>query len=136
MKKSNLNLATHSLVCVHCGKNLLDDIGMSMINIQTDCEDKIVSFKPCCKGKCDNIIKNQFEMYNDGWKELSDLVNPVGYLTYLMAVLNNQHEGKGFANDEAFNDFKQLMISLYPYVVRDMDESEQEKAMIISLFNM
>lgn len=124
MKKANYE--ADEIVCSHCGKKLMENVGMSMISIVSNNDGKVVAFNPCCKGACDKALKIK-GMSND-WKELGELANPYGYLKYFMAVLNNEHEGGVFANEESFDNFKSLMISLYPYVTRDLTESEIESA--------
>lgn len=129
IKKSNIFDDKVELKCLHCGKNLLEDAGLSMVQIITDENDNIVRVNPCCKGKCDKALLAQLpKQYNDGWKELSTFTNPYLYLKHVMSMLNNLYDGHKFANEQAFENYKNLLISTAPYVMRNMNSGEEESA--------
>lgn len=132
MKKSNVISNPDELKCKICGKNLLDNPGMSMINIVENINtNKIISVSPCCKGKCDNYIQNKARANEvSGWKDLSDFTNPYLYIKHIMSVFNSMYDGVGFENKEAFEAYKDLLIKIYPFVTRDMTEEEIQSAML------
>ncbi|WP_207637638.1 hypothetical protein [Clostridium thermobutyricum] len=51
-----------------------------------------------------------------------------------MSVLNNMYAGIGFANEEAFEEYKSLVIICYPYVTRDMTEEETKSCEMSFMF--
>ena len=59
MKSSNIFTSKCELKCASCGKDLLENTGLSMVQIITDKNGNIVQFNPCCKGVCDKqLLKN------------------------------------------------------------------------------
>lgn len=126
MNKSNVFEKEEKVLCENCGKDLMLDPEMSMVQIVDDMTTKkITRIVPCCKGECDNLLKLRLEENeSDGWKDLSEFINPILYLKHIMSVLNNMYDGIGFANEEAFEEYKSLVIRCYPYVTRDMTEEE------------
>ncbi len=135
MKKSNVYGEARPIKCSVCGKDLMEDMGMSMVNIIQNIEtDKIVSVRPCCKRQCDHIISKDAKNGEiSGWKDLSDFTNPYLYLKHILSVMNNMYSGKGFENQEAFESYKNLIIDMYPYVTRNMDEEEKRAVQIDSI---
>lgn len=126
MKASNIFSNSEPLKCFNCGKALMENIGTSMVLIATNKENRITKFHVCCKGECDDTLKSQFTFdESDGWQELSDFFNPYFFIKYIMAIMNNMYEGNGFANKEAFESFKDVIIKCYPYVTRDLSEAEK-----------
>jgi hypothetical protein len=130
MKRSNVFSNSKELTCKVCGKSLFEKPGMSMINIIMNTEtDKIVSVVPCCKGKCDKSIKaNKNEV--SGWKDLIDFTNPYLFIKHVMSVFNSMYDGEGFENKEAFEEYKDLLLTIYPYVTRDLTDEENESAIL------
>lgn len=130
MDRSNVFKDFVDVKCSVCGKALMDDPEMSMVNIIQNVETrKIVHIKPCCKGNCDKIISKVAKKGEiSGWKDLTDFLNPYLYMRHVMAVLNSMHEGCGFDNSEAFEDYKNLVLNVYPYITRNMTDDEKEAA--------
>lgn len=136
MKKSNVFTNPKDVKCVVCGKNLIDDIDMSLVNIIQNMEThKIVKVCPCCKGSCDDKIERTAkENEISGWKDISDFTNPFLYIKHIMSVMNSMHNGNGFDNQAAFEDYKDLVLKMYPYVTRDMEEKENKRAILDNQF--
>lgn len=126
IKKSNIFTKESELRCIRCGKNLLEDVGLSMVQIVTDKDGNIVQFNPCCKGSCD--VLQLPKGCSDGWQELSTFTNPYLYLKYIMSILNNLYNGHKFTNEQAFENCKNVLIALAPYVMRDICDSEKQNA--------
>lgn len=130
MKISNVYSNQSEIKCSVCGKDLMENPQMSMVNIIQNLDtQKIVSVKPCCKGTCDKIIEKTAKVRElSGWKDLTDFLNPYLYMKHIMSVLNSLHDEEGFENKEAFEDYKALVLNAYPYVTRDMSDEEKQSA--------
>lgn len=129
MEKSNIFDDANGVKCVYCGKNLMDDVHRSMVQLITNEQWQITKVYPCCKGTCDKqLIKGMQKGESDGWQELSQFTNPYLYLKHIMSVMNNMYEGTGFANKQAFEDYKKLIIECYPYVARNLSDGERQSA--------
>ncbi|MBQ8662329.1 MAG: hypothetical protein IJ471_00565 [Eubacterium sp.] len=130
MKKSNVFSNETAIKCSVCGKDLMLDPEMSLINIVQNMDtQKIISVKPCCKGRCDDIIQRSVKAREvSGWKDLTDFLNPYLYIKHIASVFNSTYTGAGFENQEAFEDYKKLILSTYPYVARDITEEEKNAA--------
>lgn len=134
MEKSNIFSNNETLKCVVCGKNLMDNIKMSMVQIITDENDQIVRVLPCCKGECDHRLQDEIKDYEgDGFRDLSTFINPYLYIKNLMQIMDRMFEGKGFANQEAFDTYSDLILNCYEYVSRNLNEEEKEAAKKITL---
>lgn len=132
MEKSNVFSNQSEIKCSVCGKSLMDKPSMSMINIIENINtNKIIAVKPCCKGKCDKIIEKTAKTNEiSGWKDLTDFLNPYLYMKHIMAVFNSMYDGEGFENKEAFEDYKDLLLNVYPYIARNISDEEKESAII------
>lgn len=126
-----------ALVCANCGKNLFEDIEMSIVVFVRDRNTgDIVDIYTCCKGECDKILKNARarRIGVDGWKDLSDFVNPTLFLKHIMSMMNNMHEGVKI-KDEAFENYKNLILSVAPYVMREPSEKEKKEAIYDNMYS-
>ncbi len=132
MKKSNVFSNPRTINCSVCGKDLMEDPGLSLVNIIQNIQTKkIICVKPCCKGKCDKIVSGNVKQGEvSGWKDFSDFTNPYLYLKHVMSVLNSMYAGEGFENEQAFEDYKNFLIDMYPYVTRELSEDEIRAAVL------
>ena len=132
MLRSNIFENEEELVCEVCGKNLMDNIDMSLINIIQNVEtSKIVAMKPCCKGKCDEIIRYSAQNGEVSvWKDLKDFSNPYLYIRHVMAVMNSMYHGKGFENRVVFEEYKKIVLKMYPYITRNSSRAEDRRSAI------
>lgn len=129
MKASNIFTDPEDLTCAYCGKNLLEQVSLSMVLFVEDKQERIIAVKPCCKKECDHRLREDYHGFDtDGWRELSDFLNPYTYLKHIMSVMNNIVEKELFLDENAFEDYKDLIAKCYPYVARDMTEAEKEDA--------
>lgn len=134
-KKSNIYTDELVVKCTCCGKNILQDIGMSMIQIVTDDNDNIIKFNPCCKGKCEKSLRSSVpQNCSSICKELSTFTNPHLYLKYSMRTYNKMYEGKKFIDKQAFENFNNTLINMAPYVMRDMTEDEKQTVILGNSF--
>lgn len=134
MEKSNVFSNEEVIRCEICGKNLMDNVDMSMVQIITDEEDKIVRVIPCCKGKCDKILQSKIkDSEGNGFRDLITFVNPYLYINNLIEIMDRMFEGRGFQNQEAFNSYSSLILNCYKYVSRDLSKEEIELSENINL---
>ena len=136
MKKSNVFDENNEIKCAICGKNLIDNINNSMVNIITKTDtNKIASVIPCCKGKCDNKITSNINTNEvSNWQEFSTFTNPYLYIKNFISAMNLIVDNKGFDNRKAFEDYRSLLINTYPYVSRDLTEKEIDSSNSDNLF--
>jgi hypothetical protein len=131
MEKSNIFGDTEGVKCACCGNNLMENVNLSMVQIITNAQRKITKVYPCCKGSCDKqLLRGLQHGEHDGWQELSQFTNPYLYLKHIMSVMNNMYGGTGFENQQAFDDYKNLLIQCYPYVARNLSPAEIQSAQI------
>lgn len=129
MEKSNIFSNDESLKCSCCGKGLMENVNLSMVQIITNEDGLITNVHPCCKKACDKqLLRGLKPGEDDGWRELSEFTNPYLYLKNIMAIMNNMSEGKVFANEQAFEDYKDILIKCYPYIARNLSNAEIQSA--------
>lgn len=129
MEKSNVIEGEIKLSCINCGTNLLENPRMAMVQIINGINGDITKVQPCCKGDCDKILLRELSQgEKDGWKELTEFLNPHLYLKHIIAMFNNMYAGVSFSNEQALENYKNLLINCYPYVSRNMNRSEDESA--------
>jgi hypothetical protein len=54
---------------------------------------------------------------------------PTLYLRKVMSFMNRIHSGKKF-DENAYNEFKEIMIRAFPYVARHLTEAEKEQVSV------
>ena len=90
----------------------------------------------CCRGKrgCDHILVDQRrgDGYNDEWEDIFDLRIPTMYIRRVMASLN-QIYGEYEYTPEAFEASKELLITLFPYVARNLTQKEVQRVMDLGI---
>jgi hypothetical protein len=125
--------ATHSnLNCHNCGKNLLDPKPGGVVVIwehhDHGVRDRVARVYWCCRGNCDHELRARYgrEDLIDGWEDLKDIAIPLVFAKWIMAVMNELQRGKEYA-PAAFDQIKQLILSIYPYVARNSTEQENER---------
>ena len=136
MEKSNVYSSNTEIKCSICGKDLMEQPEMSLVNIIQNLDtNKIVSVKPCCKGKCDQIIEGTAKRRElSGWKDLTDFMNPYLYMQHIMSVMNSMQKAEGFENQDAYEEYKNLLLNMYPYITRNLSEEEKEEAIMSNAF--
>lgn len=131
MEKAKVFYNSETVKCANCGKDLFKDVSLSMVQLVVNDKDMITRVVPCCKGECDRRLErllNRDEI--DGWKDFEIFINPYLFLKHITSIMNRMYEGRGFENKEAFENYKNLVISCYPYVARNMTETEIKSARI------
>ena len=84
-----------------------------------------------CKGICDDLVSRRVMGRHSYtlvpfWEDIPDFCIPLIYLKYVVGHLNRIREGESWS-DEAFEKFKTLLITVYPFVVRDVSGSEDDR---------
>lgn len=126
-----------ALLCKYCEKNLLLPEPHGNVVIWTTLsasEEHTKHLYWCCKGHCDRELNEQFrrEGLVDGWKDIQDLVIPAVYIQWVMGTINILHSGTTHSI-EAFDSSKELFLNLFPFVSREVTESERERIKILAM---
>jgi len=82
-----------------------------------------------CAYKCDEQIEASLNKagLTSGWACISDLVIPIEFLRYVLAVMNRIRDGKDIYTDEAFKKQKAILIALAQRVIRATTEGERAR---------
>lgn len=125
------------LNCKVCGKDLLMDLFTSrqsgiVVHTSTENPDGTACCKAVyavCKGDCDeNIERREHQRGNaSGWNCLDDLTIPVEFLRYVLAVMNKLQSGGRFYTSEAFDQERELIMTLSQRVLRYTTEEERQR---------
>jgi len=92
-----------------------------------------------CKGNCDDEeARRQRELgRTTSWKNLGDIATPIEFLTHTFAVMNVLRDGSHVYSEQAFQQEKQILISLAQRTLRSTTDEERKRsaqlAMIRSL---
>lgn len=123
------------LTCLYCKKNLLKPKPRGIIVVWTSVPTDDQSEKKhtehvywCCKGLCDKALKAKFRQKGliDGWEDIPDLIIPLVYIRWLMAMLNEFKGGMTYS-DDALKNSKTFLLNLFPLVSRHMTAGEKER---------
>lgn len=133
--------------CDYCGKDLLTvREGIFVILQERESykldkagnkytEDKDVYFS--CKGKCDRILENRYRnkaLWSGGWEDIDDLMIPTLFLQSLMTYINQLFDQE--ITREAHEKMKQLYISVFPHVARNLTECEKSRVKSLMEFGL
>lgn len=125
--------ATHpSLNCRHCGKDLLAPKPSGIVVIWQSRGDRgkkhVDDFYWCCKGHCDEVLRSlpREKGLVDGWEDIPDVAIPLLFARWVMVTLN-EFQGGDTYSPEAFDQLKEFMLSIYPYVARHPTRREIER---------
>lgn len=129
MKKSNVFTKVRPIICSVCGKDLLQDMDNAVVIFTRNTDDKIESVYSCCRNPCDLKCQSMIGKETE-WVDLKDYANPQIYFRKIIAIMNAMNRKKLFENEEVFEAYKNILISMYPYVSRDIDREEKMKANI------
>ncbi|WP_157198087.1 hypothetical protein [Methylomonas sp. DH-1] len=64
--------------------------------------------------------------YIDGWEDIPDVAIPLVFARWMMTPLNQLNSGHTYS-PEAFEQLKEFILSVYPFVARDATLKEQER---------
>lgn len=126
-----------SLKCRVCEKELLEqeDNGIIQIwqKIRSDYESEpehIEFVFWTCRGHCDDVLRHYIHDKHpkviDGWEDISDVMMPTIFIKWVMSIMNKQRRGTLYS-DEAFQELKQFLLQIFPYVARHLTTKEKSR---------
>ncbi len=122
------------LECGYSGINLLQPKPQGIIVLiedpaNTEYKKYIVDVYWCAKGEPDRVLeyKARAKGFYTSWEDIPDIIIPRFYLKWCLSLANQIRDGWGYS-DEAYEKIKRFLIALYPYVARDVTDSERERA--------
>jgi len=127
------------LSCCYCSKSLLLPKPHGIVVVWSSMSS---SGKPrttehvywCCNGQCDRALKEKHWRRDivDGWEDIRDLLAPIAYIRWMLATINQLQRGDKFTED-AIKNTRDFLLNLFPFVARDMTESERERISQLSI---
>lgn len=143
---SNLLKKYAPLRCKMCGKDLLhrdilDKYKGIVVFVQDmdyyECnggKQKYTEVYCACKGACDRKLESLVRPYKyiTGWNDISDLVIPVQFLKFVLAIMNRMREGEDVYTDEAYEDLKSIIISLAQITMKRQSEQDINRVKSLS----
>jgi len=122
------------LRCKVCGRDLLQrDILDRYLGIVVFVRDKEYNEKNkytdvycVCKGECDrNMVKLERSRENvTGWNDISDLVIPIRFLKFVIALMNRIRSHEDVFTEEAYSNLKNTIISLAQTTMKRQSEED------------
>lgn len=80
-----------------------------------------------CGGRCDEVLTHYVESQNrnliNGWEDVSDIMIPTIFIKWVMSIMNQQRSGVEYS-DEAFENLKEFLLQVFPYVSRCLTSNE------------
>lgn len=127
MEKANL-FEGNGLICANCSKDLFENPELSIAVILRNKNGDFMDVYTCCKGECDKklLLTRRKKDYTDGWQDITDFMNPVLYLKQTMTFINKLQDGTKFT-EEAFEQYKNILLQCSPYVMRNPSKTEEQK---------
>ncbi|MDB2153822.1 restriction endonuclease [Clostridium butyricum] len=140
---SNLLSEYMPLKCSHCGKDLLqldslDDYSGIIVFLEKTNHDlqktKIENIYYSCKGRCDDIQQNfSYKLgFFNSWEDISDLVIPQKYISWIMSILNGMYSGELEFSDTAFDKLKDFIIAISQIVLKNQTNSDLSRLQTLS----
>lgn len=134
---------TPSLICKVCSKELFDQDDHGVIQLwhktRTDYKNEKQHCEYVfwtCRGRCDDVlshaIRDQRSDVIDGWEDISDVMMPTIFIKWVMSIMNELRDGVTYS-DEAFENLKNFMLSVFPYICRDLTDKEKEKVKTLGM---
>lgn len=126
-----------SLKCKVCKKELFDQEDNGVITLwsrmRTDYENEKEHFEHVfwtCRGHCDSALSAYIRKQNsnliDGWEDISDVMMPTIFIKWVMSIMNEQRTGIVYS-EEAFENLKEFLLQIFPYVSRHLTNKELER---------
>ncbi len=133
--RADIHLEKTDLLCCNCEKSLLRPKPSGIVVEWSKCHGEGQSRKGhcqhiywCCKGQCDDALRIQYRHKDlaDRWKSIADLLIPIVYIRWVMAMINTLHNGMTYSND-ALHNSKELIRNLFPFISRSISEEERKR---------
>lgn len=126
-----------SLKCRICSKELLEqeDKGVitfwrNMTRFQSGRGEKIKYVYWTCRGYCDRVLQQSVRATDDklidGWSDIADAMTPTVFLKWIMTIMNELH-GDTEYSDESFEQLKDFLLNIFPYICRHLTDDEKER---------
>lgn len=133
-RAADVMIKAPDLICMGSGTNLLVPEPQGIIVLvtdpsKTDFETYIEDVYWCIKGEPDRLLEQQARAkgFYTQWEDIPDIIIPRFYLKWCLSLANQVRGGWGYS-DDAFEKIKRFLVALYPYVARDVTDSERERA--------
>jgi hypothetical protein len=134
---------TTGLHCARCAKDLLNPPSGIIVFLTTDGPDSEVEFPYlvcdlywCCKGDCDYALSStrRRDGLVDSWKDIPDLVNPIGFIQMVMATMNRLRGGERH-DDTAWVRYREFFLEIFQHVARNPTDDERKRMEELARFS-
>lgn len=143
---TNLLAEYSPLRCKICGKDLLqrdilDDYKGIVVFVQdmeyyheNNGQNRYADVYCVCKGDCDRKMESVVRLYGNitSWNDLSDLVIPVQFLKFVIAIMNRIRNGSVIFSDDAYEKLKEIIISLAQITMKRQSEKDINRVKSLS----
>jgi hypothetical protein len=133
----------YPLECEVCGKDLLESMFVDEMNgviafVEKRDSNRIEDIYIACKGVCDKQKEKSFRSagFTTSWQGILDLANPTLFIKYLMATLNNMHDGTISYSDKAFKKEKDFILKMSQKVLIQMNEEDRGRVKRLAEFGL
>ena len=123
-----------NLQCMVSGQNLLVPEPQGIVVLvtdpsKTDYDTYVEDVYWCIKGVPDQLLEQRARKkgFSTEWEDIPDIIIPRFYLKWCLS-LANQIRDDWYYSDDAFEKIKRVLVALYPYVARDVTDSERQRA--------
>lgn len=125
--------------CEKCGDDLLKKSvieqysGNIIFAQQVQSQVKYVSLHTVCKGKCTERMDETIDRQGltSTWEDISDLVNPISYLQYILQSMNKARDQKIELSDNFYEENQNLIIALSQRTLREITTEDNDRFMVL-----
>ena len=131
-----------SLKCKICKKELFDKNDKGIVTLWSKLganENQQNTFEYVywtCRGRCDNILRRKVRLQNpnviDGWEDISDVIIPTIFIKWVVTIVNQIKAGDIYS-DEAFENLKEFILNVFPYISRHLTDKQKERVKSLSM---
>ena len=146
-RPSNLFERYSPLKCKVCGKDLIhtdvvDKYEGNIIFVSdrqfyylNNGKAKIVDVYCVCKGECDSKMEHMefANNHSTSWNDISDLIIPIEYLKFIIAIMNRMRSGYDIYTDEAYEKLKDVIVCLSQMTLRYQTNTEIKRSVELSM---
>ena len=130
---ANIFATNPTLQCKNCGHDLLSPKTSGIIVIWDQLESTTHKRHAdtiywCCKGQCDQALKRSMGEtgFIDSWEDIPDVAIPIMFAKWVTAIMNKLRSGDTYSA-LAYEQLKEFILSIYPYVARNPTSDELER---------
>lgn len=82
-----------------------------------------------CKGECDRKMETVAKEhgYVTSWNDVSDLVIPIEFLKFVIAIMNRMRNSDDIYTDEAYENLKGIIIALAQITMKRQSERDIQR---------